>query len=584
MNNFLSKILGILTSKNRLDVSILIIIMFVGMILEMIGVSLVIPVVSILIQQDITVSYPFLQEILLELGNPNRDTLIIGVMLLLFITYLVKNLFLVFFAYKQARFNFNFQSELSQRLFTIYLRQPYTFHLQHNSALLVRNVRSEANMVASSVVAPIMAIIAEMMVLSGLTLLLIIVEPLGTIIVMFVFGLAALGFYLLTKGHVSRWGESRQYHDGLSLQHLNQGIDGAKEVKLLGRELEFLKAHYFHISESARMNQFQSTLQQIPRLWLELLGVLGLVTLVLVMINQEREISTILPMLGLFAAAAFRLMPSVNRILSAVQQLRYGYSSLDVLSEELSLSVEISKKNKSTELTNKIELNQLSYSYPGSNIPSLSEISFEILKGQTIGIIGPSGSGKSTLVDVVLGLLPPTDGVVKIDNQDIQLDLRGWQDQLGYVPQSIYLTDDSIRRNIAFGLAEEQIDNAAVNKAIKAAQLENYISSLPSGVDTIVGERGVRLSGGQRQRIGIARALYHDPDILVLDEATSALDNITEQEVMKAIDELHYSKTIIIVAHRLSTVENCDSIYKLEKGRVVAKGTPAEIIPFSKVT
>ena len=439
-------------------------------------------------------------------------------------------------------------------------------------------------MVASSVVAPIMGIIAEMMVLSGLTLLLIIVEPLGTIIVMFVFGLAALGFYLLTKGHVSRWGESRQYHDGLSLQHLNQGIDGAKEVKLLGRELEFLKAHYFHISESARMNQFQSTLQQIPRLWLELLGVLGLVTLVLVMINQEREISTILPMLGLFAAAAFRLMPSVNRILSAVQQLRYGYSSLDVLSEELSLSVEISKKNKSTELTNKIELNQLSYSYPDSNIPSLSEISFEILKGQTIGIIGPSGSGKSTLVDVVLGLLPPTDGVVKIDNQDIQLDLRAWQDQLGYVPQSIYLTDDSIRRNIAFGLPEEQIDNAAVNKAIKAAQLENYISSLPSGVDTIVGERGVRLSGGQRQRIGIARALYHDPDILVLDEATSALDNITEQEVMKAIDELHYSKTIIIVAHRLSTVENCDSIYKLEKGRVVAKGTPAEIIPFSKVT
>lgn len=317
------------------------------------------------------------------------------------------------------------------------------------------------------------------------------------------------------------------------------------------------------------------TLTDLPRLWLELLAVAGLVALVLVLLVQGKPPTTLLPILGVFAAAAFRIMPSANRILGALQNLRYSLPAIDKLYQEILLlnNTASNESNDTMLFQNMLTLEQVTYRYENAEHRALNGVSLNIKWGTAVGFIGTSGAGKSTLVDVILGLLTPASGRVLVDNVDIQSNLRGWQNQIGYVPQSIFLTDDSLRRNIAFGLSDDLIDDEAVLRAIKAAQLEAFVGGLSEGVNTLVGERGVRLSGGQRQRIGIARALYHDPGVLVLDEATSSLDMATEKSVMEAINALHGEKTLIIIAHRLSTVANCDWIYKMEQGCVIDAGS-----------
>jgi ABC-type multidrug transport system fused ATPase/permease subunit len=316
------------------------------------------------------------------------------------------------------------------------------------------------------------------------------------------------------------------------------------------------------------------TLQQLPRLWLELLAVSGLAILVISMLAQSRALEAVLPALGLFAAVAFRLMPSVNRLLGAVQTLRYGMPVIDTLWEEFRFAVpEVTVTQRSVvPFRGTLELNHITYTYPGVAEPVLKDISLAIQRGESVGFIGASGAGKSTLVDILLGLLAPEIGEVRVDGNDIKANLRNWQDQIGYVPQSIFLTDDTLRRNVAFGLPDKQIDNAAVQRAIRAAQLDEFVDSLPDGLETVVGERGIRLSGGQRQRIGIARSIYHDPAVLVLDEATSSLDTETERGVMQAIMALQGSKTVLIIAHRLSTVEHCNRLYRLEDGKAAEDG------------
>jgi ABC-type multidrug transport system fused ATPase/permease subunit len=556
--------------------------MLVGMTLETLSTGMVIPAIALLMQQDISSAYPQLRPLFAALGDPSPTDLILKVMLGLVGVYVVKNLFLAFLAWRQTRFAYGVQAQLSQRLFTIYLRQPYTFHLQRNSAQLVRNVLSETSMLAEAILSAL-NMATEFLVFLGITVLLLTVEPLGTLTAVAVLAAAALSFYYAVRGRIERWGASRQLHDGLRLQHLQQGLGGAKDVKLLGRESNFLDRFREHTVQSARVGQFQATMQMLPRLWLEILAVVGLATLVIAMLAQGRETATIMPTLGLFAAAAFRLMPSVNRIMSAIQVLRYNLPVVKSLHEELSL---IGAAPPSSQLgprriglQSEIRLDGVNFAYPATATPALIDLSLSIRKGESVGFVGPSGSGKSTLVDIVLGLLTPTAGRVLVDGEDVQANLRGWQDQIGYVPQSIYLTDDTLRRNVAFGLADDAIDDTAVERAIRAAQLEEFVFGLPKGFNTMVGERGIRLSGGQRQRIGIARALYHDPAVLVLDEATSALDTATERGVMEAVNALQGSKTLLIVAHRLSTVAGCDRLYRLERGRIVAEAAPSRELP-----
>lgn len=575
-----SKIKALLTPAEYNNALVLLSLMVIGMVLETLGVGLVIPAIALLMQDNLAGRYPAIAPVLAALGNPSQQALIAGGMLTLVGVYLIKALFLAFLAWRQTRFAYGVQAQLSQRLFTTYLRQPYTFHLQRNSAQLIRNAINEVSVFTGNAMLPGMLLLTECLVLLGIGSLLLLFEPMGALIVVFVLGGAAWGFHRFTRTSIARWGEARQHHEGLRIQHLQQGLGGAKDVKLLGREGDFLAQYSVHNIQSARVGQFQTTLQQLPRLWLELLAVTGMVLLVLSMLVQGRDMASIVPTLGLFAIAAFRLMPSVNRVLGAVQSLRYGLPVINTLHEELKLNApEHAAKNiNGLAFQHEIRLSGISYSYPGASILALNGVSITIRKGESVGFIGSSGSGKSTLVDIVLGLLPPDAGQVVVDGHDIQQCLRHWQDQIGYVPQSIFLIDDTLRRNVAFGLSDDCIDDAHVQHAIQAAQLEEFVASLPDGLETIVGERGIRLSGGQRQRIGIARALYHDPSVLVLDEATSALDTLTERDVMQAITALHGTKTILIVAHRLSTVEQCDRLYRMEQGKVAAEGSPAEML------
>ena len=579
------KIRSLLTPAERRSALVLLCLMVIGMALETLTVGLVVPAIVFLLQGNLSASYPAIAPAVAVLGNLNPQVLIVGGILTLVGAYFIKSLFLVFLVWWQMRFAFGVQTRLSQLLFTTYLRQPYTFHLQRNSALLIRNATTEVNGFAAVLIQG-MLFSTECLVMLGIGSLLLMVEPLGTLIVVLVLGGTAWGFHCSTKSRIARWGEARQYHEGLRIQHLQQGLGGAKDVKLLGRESDFLMQYSVHNTQSARVARFQSVMLQLPRLWLELLAVAGMALLVLCMLAQGREMASIVPLLALFSVAAFRLIPSVNRMLSAMSLLRYSLPIINTLHEELKVTVPepaVKNANSASIFQQEISLSGISYTYPSASASAINGLSLTIPKGESVGFIGPSGSGKSTLVDLILGLLTPNAGHVAVDGQDIQQNIRAWQDQIGYVPQSIYLTDDTLRRNVAFGLSNEQIDDAAVRHAIQAAQLEEFVSNLPDGLETLVGERGVRLSGGERQRIGIARALYHDPAVLVLDEATSALDTATESGVMKAVTALQGIKTILIVAHRLSTVGHCDRLYRLQGGEVAAEGVTAEMLNATKV-
>lgn len=574
-----AKIRELLSPAQRGSALILFGFMLIGMALETLGIGLIIPIIALLTQADPT-SHPVGRTVVELLGNPSRRSLIVDAMLALTAIYVLKNLFLTFLAWWQTRFAFGIEIDLSQRLFTIYLRQPYTFHLQRNSSELFQNIGSEVGLFTAAISNAIL-LVTETLVLIGIGLLLLSVQPVGALLVVLVLGGAAVLFHRATRHQISRWGELRYFHAERSVQHLMQGLGGAKDVKLLGRETEFINQFNIHNTEGARVGQLMVTLQSMPRLGLELLMVAGLTTLVLSMLAQGAEVRTIVPTLGLFAAAAFRLTPSVNRVLLAVQSLRYQIVVLDTLRVEFSLPAPepVARTDSETaRFRDSVRLQGVTYTYANAPAPALVDVSVRIGCGECVGFIGPSGSGKSTMVDVILGLLTPEHGRVMVDDRDIQLDPRSWQDQIGYVPQMIYLTDDTLRRNVAFGLGDDQIDDDAVRHALAAAQLSEFVASLPDGVETFVGERGIRLSGGQRQRIGIARALYHDPAVLVLDEATSSLDIAAEQSVMQAVNKLQGTKTILIVAHRLSTVENCERLYRLEAGRVVAEGKPTELL------
>jgi ABC-type multidrug transport system fused ATPase/permease subunit len=580
--NSAQKFLYLLSNKQKNKLGVLVLLLLVGMLFEMAGLGVLLPALGIMIKSDITVSYPVLIPLIKALGNPNRVQLVLIVMMFLTLIYLIKTVLLIFIGWQQSKFTGELSADLSEKLFFGYLNQPYTFHLQRNSALLLRNIQTEVAQF-TAVAQACMTLASEISILFGISILLLYSEPIGAISVTFFLATTAFVFHRLTRKRLLKWGQDRQYHAGYASQHLIQGLSGVKDLNLLGRGSFFLEQYANHNREYARIQIKTMTLSLAPRYYLELFAVFGLAGLIVIIVIQNRPIEALVPILGIFVAAAFRMLPSLNRIMSSIQIVKFTQSTLEVLYNEFvginqnRVKAEIGKSQKSN-FNSDLFCSKISFSYLNSSNKAIEDISFKILRGQSVGLIGPSGSGKSTLVDIILGLLKPDSGDIKVDGQNLTDCLRDWQNKIGYVPQSIYLIDDSLRKNIAFGIKEEDIDDDAVIRAIKAAQLEEFVQDLPNKLETFVGERGVRLSGGQRQRIGIARALYHDPEVLVLDEATSALDMETEKEVMKSVNMLHGKKTLIIVAHRLTTVEDCDYLYKLEKGKIVSEGTPTQIL------
>jgi len=564
----------LLAKTDRIALIGIFVLVLIGTVLETVSLGLVVPTISLLTRDNYSEQFPSVVKLL---GNPTQATLVIVMMLALVIIYATRSGFLLWSTWIQRGFATSVSARLTQRLFTIYLRQPYMFHLERNSALLIRNAQN-ASMVISGGIDPFLVLLTEGLVVFALLGLLLAVQPIGTTVVIVVFGSVACTLNRMTHGRLRRWGEAQNFHSWLLLQNVQQGLGAAKDIKILGRETEFLRQHEKHLVEGLRAYRLYSVLQSVPRAWMEVLTIGGLAALVITMIAQGQKLPAIAPTLGLFAAAAFRVMPSVNRLVNGAQTVIYSRAAISAVFEDFKLSApELSVTSEVVAFREQVELRDVTFYYPHAHRPALHMVSLVVKKGEAVGFVGPSGAGKSTLVDVILGLFEPSSGKVLVDSTDIQINLRNWQSQIGYVPQSIYLTDDTLRRNVAFGLEDSSIDEDAVNEAIRLAQLEEFIGSLPANLDTFVGERGIRLSGGQRQRIGIARALYHSPSVLVLDEATSSLDIPTERDVMQAVQALQGTKTVIIVAHRLSTVEYCDRLYRLEDSRIVEEGTFVEV-------
>jgi ABC-type multidrug transport system fused ATPase/permease subunit len=571
------QIWSILTPHQRRTGIVLLALVLVGTALETFSVGLVVPALAFMTRGSGEPS-PRMVSWLDWLGNPSANQLILWMLLGLLGVYAVKTVFLLVVASCETRCISRIQSGTSRRLFAIFLAQPWTFHLQRHTADLMRTINQSAEF--SQVCRLFLMTVSEALVLSGLVGLLLWFEPTGALVVAGMLGAAAWLFNTAVRSPARRWALSQSHHAKMVIQHLQQGFGGAKDVKIRGCERELLEQFGKHAEGAARVAAWQMFVQRVPRLWFEFLAVAALLLLTAVMVWQGTPSERLIPMLGLFATVAFRMLPSVNHVTAAVQKLRQSDVMLDTLQKSLRLAHEIPADRPATPMRFRecIVLENVRFRYPRSGEDVLDTVSIRIPHAASVGFVGGSGAGKSTLLDVVLGLLPPTAGRVTVDDEDIQANLRGWQDTIGYVPQSIYLCDDSIRRNVAFGVPEADIDDDAVRRALKAAQLDAFVEGLPAGADTFVGELGSRLSGGQKQRIGIARALYHDPQVLVLDEATSALDAETEKEVMAAVHALHGVKTMIIVAHRLTTVASCDLIYRIDKGRVVQSGTAAEVI------
>lgn len=590
--NFLKQLLYLFTTRERWQIAGLFLLILIGAGFETLGVGLVLPFISLLENPQQINETGLLRRVHQIVGEPESRQFLIWASVGFIGIYLLKNVYLTGVTYLQYRFIYDKQIELSHRLFRAYLYSPYTFHLQRNSADLIRNLSIEITTFFGTILIPGLLGLTEVTILVCIALFLLVVEPVTSLAAAGGIGLTTILFYQLVRLKLCELGEVRQYHQGQTIQTINQGLGGVKEAKVLGREKLFLDEYQRHNILYARSLQFYQVVSQLPRFFIESIAIVGLMLIVVSVLAQGRSFSSILPTLSLFAAATFRLMPSINRILNAVTAIRFSSHSLSVLYQDLRELKVVQDSRQPTSLRQvpgtkplletAVELRGVFYHYPGASDNALQGVSLTIPKGKSVGFVGSSGAGKTTIVDVILGLLPPTQGQVLVDGQDIYGDLSAWQRLIGYIPQSIYLCDDTLRNNIAFGVPQDEINENWIDSAVESAQLTELVKSLPQGLDTLVGERGVRLSGGQRQRVGIARALYHNPEVLVMDEATAALDNQTEAGVMEALEQLSGEKTLIMIAHRLSTVKNCDRLYFMERGQIVQVGTYDELLEISK--
>jgi len=473
--------------------------------------------------------------------------------------------------YYQNRYISNISANISNRLFANYLKQAFMFHNKRNSAELIKMFQVEVGLV-TAVLLSAGVLITEIAITIAIISTLFLVEPTGTIFIIIFFLVFGSLFYYFSKNKSSAWGVIREQADKGVSKLIMEGLNGISEVILLGKQSFFTKRLNNYNTTKARISSNQLTLSQTPRYYLEFISIVSLVGFILIMIINEKNITEIIAVGGVFIAATFRVLPSINRIIGSLQQIKYYKSSIDLVSRDLNLiglAEENQVKTSKVIFKNQLKLDNISFTYPTGKTAVFDALDFELNYGEVIGIIGPSGVGKSTLTNLIVGFLYSFGGEFRVDGKQIDTtNLVQWRKQLGYVSQSIYLTDDTIRANIAFGEEPHEIDDERIERAIKKAQLYTLIQSLPNKLDSIVGERGAQLSGGQQQRIGIARALYHEPKLLILDEATSALDEDTERGVMKAVEGLKGEMTILIITHRISTLACCDKIYKVHQGKL----------------
>ena len=556
--------------------------MFLATILESLSIGIIFPLISILLKGDIGTT--FFSYLFVFGESAGKNLIYIGLSITL-IVFLIKNLVLAYNLWQQTKFLRELHYEFTNRLFKYYLKNDYIYFLHNNSAHLYRNLTDVISDFTAFVKGH-MILLSEITVFFGIAFVLFYVDFLTTTIILVSVGVVSFLIYILTIGKISLLGKQRNIFGAELNKHLLQGMASAKDVKILDREDDLIHQVDKNIFKMTGIQQIMHFIAGLPKFSFEILTVCTFIVVVCVMIGIKKDMTDIIQHLGLFAVASFRIVPGASRILTTYQSIKYIEPSTNILIKEFnSINNSYVKKNYHSRNSNvslkfqkEINLTNLSFSYPTRKEFSLSQLSMTIKKGDFIGIIGETGSGKSTLVNLLIGLLKPSEGKVEVDGMNINSNLLAWYKKIGYVPQSVYLTDDTIRKNIAFGLRENNIDDALIKQAVEKANLDKFLNTLPNGLETIVGEKGIRLSGGQQQRIGIARALYRDPEILILDEATSSLDQSTEKKIMESIHLFKRKKTLIIITHRLRTVENCDAIFFFDKGTITKQGPAKEIL------
>jgi ABC-type multidrug transport system fused ATPase/permease subunit len=566
----------LLDRKDRIRFGICLILVVISSSLEVVSLGAVIPVIGLIVGGESDLESSWIPESLRGVSDTRLTILLLS---LLVLTFLIKNLFLLASMYFEQRSQFSLMNRIAQRLFETYLGQPYEFHLRHSSSVLMRNVEDYSGTVVYFL-RPSLQLLADTLTGAGLLAVLFAVDPLSTSIIAVLFGGTAFVVLRLTRDRARGWGEKRLELRESFRSALLSGFGGVKEIKLFGRDREVTELHRRSVYGSARISYLFNIAQSVPRAVLEVLAVAGVATTVLVSILRGESARDSILIIALFGVAAFRILPSMNRVVVALQQMALARPGLEGAVEGLSLEVQESASSEIAPLGQfrELKLEDVVYQYPNTDMPVLDLERLSVRSGDSVGIVGSSGSGKSTLVDVLIGILSPLRGTIQVNGVDIARLRRQWQDKIGYVPQHVYLMDTTLRRNVAFGLPEKSISDEQVERALRQANLLEFVQTLPNGWDTEVGERGVRLSGGQRQRLGIARALYGNPEVIVLDEATSALDAATEREIVESFREIAYDHTLIVVAHRTSTLKYCNRLIRLERGRIVQEGTFEEVI------
>jgi ABC-type bacteriocin/lantibiotic exporter with double-glycine peptidase domain len=536
----------------------------IGVALDFLSLGAVLPVMTTLVQDDLSLNFLWLS---LPKEESSRSTILSIALASMTGLVLLKNLFLLWSSWLQYGFSADLNVRLSTSLFRNYLLKPFSFHTRHGSAELISNTQN-ANLVITGALTPVMTLLSDILVALSLFLLLILVEPLATLAAISTFGVFSMLFQRATRKRIDAWGNMGITLRRRSISLLQEGFAGIKELKVLAREQNFVDRFEEAQRKLASANRKFGLLQGVPKLVLETMALTGLSVLVVVMASTGRSGAEILPVVALFAASAFRIAPSVNRVITALQQIRFALPSIRVIESELLFPINDEMPRRSGLEFERFEMKGVSFSHEGRSKTILNGLDFTLRRGELVGIMGESGVGKSTFLDIFLGLFHQIGGEVLVNGAEIASQLRDWHRIVGYVPQHVFLSDATIRSNVALGLADRDIDEAAVVRALRLAQLDEFVRNLEDGLDTVVGERGIRLSGGQRQRVGIARALYGIPDILVFDEATSSLDSQTERAFLQSISDLKTEYTMLVIAHRKTTLKDCSRILVLEGGKL----------------
>lgn len=566
----------ILDKKQKINIVVLAVMIFIGGILETLSISAMLPVVWVIIDAESVQQNKYCQWIMELLHIQNMQGFIIMLLVSLMIMYVLKNAYLLLLTSEQNRFISVNRNRLISQVLREFLNRPYEFYLDADIPTVFRLTDSDIPNVFGILMA-IISLASEVVVFVLICGVLIVTDWKLVLVLIFISGIVTLVLFKVLKPKLNSLGMTNQAIQSRIAKWRIQAIYGIKDVKVLHRESFFADNYESNGKIGAKLNQKYAIINALPRILIETIFMVSILGYLVVCVALGDDMTQMLPTLTAFGLAAVRLLPCVNRINTYLTDISYFRPCLDYVYENMNIN-EISKKTNQTllpvdetktmELKDRIELKDIVYAYPNTDVLIFDHADMEIPYGKSIGIMGPSGAGKSTIVDILLGLLKVHEGQILCDGDNVFENYPAWLAQIGYIPQSIYLVDEPIRNNIAFGIADDEIDDNRIWQVLEEAQLKEFIQTLPEGLDTTIGDRGVRLSGGQRQRLGIARALYHNPEILVFDEATSALDNETEAAVMEAINSFHGKKTMVIIAHRLNTIEKCDMIYKVEGGKI----------------